>query len=151
MFIVALRVIIRRTMELFFASGVISVALTIMNLGGFLADQGSLILGMLVGTAVFVKVNFNMLRDCYFDLVNNTLYYITNITAYLIFAAGGYAVYFLGSQKVYTWLFAVTKLLKYTNLDMAVPYSAAVFHCIGIAAVFAAPIGMQWIFMTYEE
>lgn len=147
---IAFRVIIRRFWELFLVNTAISVFLTLLNLGEFLTGQNSLFFGMLIGITVFVTVNFRMLRCCYFDLRNNFLYYTTNIAAYLLFALLSAFVYLLFPSEIYTWLFAVTKFLKYTNTPLAVPYSAAVFHLIGFSVIFLAPIGMRWIFV-YDD
>ena len=148
---ITFRIIIRRFLELFFVNAVISTVLTILNLGKVLAGQNSLLFGMFVGIAVFITVNFRMLRHCYFDLKNNFLYYTTNIAAYLLFALLSAFVYLVFSSEIYTWLFALTKFLKYTNIALSVPYSAAVFHLIGFLLIFLAPIGMGWIFLYDDE
>lgn len=148
---IAFRIIVRRFLELFFVNTAISAILTLLNIGKVLAGQNSVILGMFVGIAAFVTVNFRMLRHCYFDLRDSFLYYITNIAAYLLFAMLSALVYLVFSSEIYTWLFAMTKFLKYTNIALSVPYSAAVFHLIGFLVIFIAPIGMGWIFLYDDD
>lgn len=70
----------------------------------------------------------------------------TNITAYIIFAAAGFLTYALGSGNVYTWLFAVTKFARYMNIGITAVCSALIFHIMGLAVVFVATIGMDWVF-----
>lgn len=147
---ITFRIIVRRFLELFFVNAAISAILTILNIGKVLARKDTLLLGMFVGIAVFVIMNFRMLRRCYFDLKNRFLYYTANIAAYFLFALLSAFVYLVFSSKIYTWLFAVTKFLKYTKIALSVPYSAAIFHLIGFSVIFIAPIGMGWIF-SYDD
>lgn len=148
---ITFRIIVRRFLELFFVNAAISAILTILNLGKVLAGHNSLPFGMFVGIAVFVTVNFRMLRRCYFDLRDSFLYYTANIAAYLLFALFSACVYRVFSSEIYTWFFALTKFLKYTNIALSVPYSAAVFHLIGFLIIFIAPIGMDWIFIYDDD
>ncbi len=148
---IVFRVIIRRFLELLFTNTVISIVLTVLNLKKILPGQSSLLFGMLAGIAMFAFINFRMLRRCYFDLTNSFLYYVSNMAAYLLFALGGVFVYFLFSSEIYTWLFAITKFLKCINSDIAIPYSAAIFHLIGFSVIFLAPIGMKWIFVYNDD
>ena len=151
MITITFRVIIRRFLELFFVNTAISAVLIMLNKGKVLADRNMLFLGILAGIAVFVTVNFKMLRHCYFDLRNVFLYYTANIAAYFLYALLSAFVYLFFSSEIYAWFFAVTKFLKYTNLALSVPYSAAIFHLIGFLIIFLAPIGMGWIFEEEEN
>ena len=144
---IIIRVTVRRFVELFVITVVLSVILTFLNVGHILADKRLLSVGMLCAIALFAFVNFKMLRKCYFDLADNSMYFKSNILAYLLFAGVGYLIYFTCPGAVYTWLFAVEKFARYASGELAVPYSAALFHCVGLAIIFAAPIGMKWVFM----
>lgn len=148
---IALRIIIRRFLELFLTSTVVSVVLTLLNLGKILAGKNTLLVGMTAGVLVFAAMNFKMLRNCYFDLRDKFLYYTSNVAAYALFAMLGVVVYLISPSRAYTWLFAVTKFLRYTNAALAVPYSAAAFHLIGLLVIFLAPIGMGWIFIFDDD
>ena len=148
---IALKIIVRRFLELFCVNAAISAILTVLNVFKVLARQNTLLFGIAVGIVIFAVINFIMLRHCYFDLRNNFLYFTTNIAAYALFALLNALVYLLFSSQVYTWLFAVTKFFKYTSLALSAPLSAAVFHLIGFAVVFLAPIGMGWIFADDDE
>ena len=148
---IALKIIVRRFLELFCVNAAISAILTVLNVFKVLARQNTLLFGIAVGIVIFAVINSIMLRHCYFDLRNNFLYFTTNIAAYALFALLNALVYLLFSTEVYTWLFAVTKFFKYTSLALSAPLSAAVFHLIGFAVVFLAPIGMGWIFAYDDE
>ena len=144
--IIALRIIFRRFLELMFTGALVSAVLTVLNISGILENEVSLLAGMLAGTAVFMYADYRMLQNCYFDLTDKPLYYFTNITAYIIFAAAGFLTYALGSGNVYTWLFAVTKFARYMNIGITAVCSALIFHIMGLAVVFIATIGMDWVF-----
>ncbi len=144
-------VIVLRFSELFFVNTAISMVLVVLNKVNILQSRGALLLGTLVGIAVFAVINFRMLRQCYFDLKGGLAYYIANTAAYLLYVLLGIAVYIVFSNRVYTLFFALTKFLRYTALDISLLCSAAVFHVIGLALIFSAPIGMGWIFEQTED
>ncbi len=143
---IAFRIIIRRFLELFVTNFIVSVALTVLNIEKILSLRGALTFGAVFGIALFLVANVKMQRDCYFDLRDKKLYYFTNISAYIAFALFGFAVYFIGGGTIYTWLFSVTKFAKFFSRGISVPVSAAMFHCIGLAAVLVSPLGMDKTF-----
>ena len=86
-----------------------------------------------------------MLRRCYAFLVNKKCYYIVNCVAYAVFVIINAGAYFLLPTDGYTWIFVVTKFLRYSNLGVSTPVGIALFHTVIVVSVFIAPIGMGWI------
>ncbi len=138
-------IIIHRFLELFISNLIISSFITILYLIGVLGTRAGVCLALIAGTVVFFFLNVKMLRYYFYDLKKNTrLYYILNITAYLIFAFISFIIYVLGPSELYTWLFAITKLIKFTANGVATHYSALFFHSIGLALIFLIPLGNRW-------
>lgn len=119
------RVVIRRFFELLITNLLISLLITIANVGELLATKAELSNGLLIGTALFLFINVRMLRNCYFDLEGKSGYYISNAIAYLFFA--------------------LTKFIKYANFQISTLASVCIFHIIGILLIFIAPLGMEEI------
>lgn len=148
---VLLKVIVLRFFQLFFTAAAVSAVLTALNLEKVLEWKIPFLSGLYVGLALFFAVDFILMRNCYCDLRDNCLFYIINISAYFVFAAVCTSVYFLCSSEVYTWLFAITKFLRYTVQSFTTLKSAAIFHLIGIAAILPVPIGMSWILRCDDD
>lgn len=145
---ITLKIIIRRFLELFLTNAVISAILTLLNITMILTMKNALLFGMIIGLIVFLTANFIMLRHCYFDLRDDYMYYKANIAAQLLFALFGIIAYILLPSVAYTLIFALTKFMKYTFLNLSAPFSAALFFIIGFSVIFLAPIGMGWIYET---
>lgn len=150
MIFILLKTVARRLFELFFTSAAFSAALTVLNTEEILDGNIRFLPIVYIFAALFMIVNFIMMRNCYCDLRDNRLFWILNFSAYLIFLILSFSV-FLCSSKTYTWLFAITKFLRYTDTNITVVQSAAVFHLVGIAAVFLAPIGLGWVLECDDE
>lgn len=121
----------------------LSVLIIISNVGGLLATKAELSLGLVIGTTIFLYINVRMLRNCYFDLDGKSEYYTLNAIAYLFFAMINMFSYFFVADKIYTWLFALTKFIRYTNFEISTFTSVCVFHTMGILLIFVAPLGMK--------
>ncbi len=139
------RVVIRRFFELLITNFLISLLIIIANVGEILATKAELSKGLLIGTALFLFINVRMLRNCYFDLEGKSGYYLSNAIAYLLFALLSIFLYFFTTDEIYTWLFALTKFIRYTNFQVSTFISVCTFHIIGIFLIFIAPLGMAEI------
>ena len=139
------RVIIRRVAEMLLICIIGSVIITSLNIADILYTRENLLFGTFTGIMTFILINLNMLRNCYFDLQNAKIYYLANITAYLIFTGIWFLIYHFCSNELYTWVFAMTKLGRYTNSGLDDFHAALAFHLLGIITVIFAPIGMNHI------
>jgi hypothetical protein len=72
-----------------------------------------------------------------------------NFLSHTIFAGINFLVLMFANNVVYTWLFSITKGLKFLNVDLI--YSVLLFHFIQLLCIVVAPIGMGWIFIEKEE
>lgn len=142
---------IRRFFELLLTCVLVSAGLTCLNVQGVLATHDALCAGALVGVAVFVLVNIPMLRGCYFEFENNFLYFAVNLSAYACFFGAWFAVYRFGSNECFTWMFALTKVVRYSNLALSTLHSGLLFHAVGLLMILFAPIGMNWVFMQEDD
>ena len=97
----------------------------------------------------FTIFNFHNLRNCYFDLRNKKLFFMLNFLSYAIFAGVNFLVLMFADNVVYTWLFSITKGLKFLYIDLI--YSVLFFHFIQLACILVSTIGMEWIFYEAEE
>ena len=110
-----------------------------------------LVIGLYIATALFVAINIWMMRGCYYVLRNTKQYFFVNYSAYFVFGLLPVLAYKLLSSEAYTWLFAITKFARYTNLYLPTVYSATIFHIAMGIAIPLAPIGMSWVHQRAEE
>lgn len=149
---ILIKITVRRFFELLVTCSVISAFITLLNVAGVLITKNAVCVAMLAGIIMFVLLNVRMLRQCYFEMRSFLIYYSVNLTAYFLFAAVCFAVYFLTSNTCFTWLFAITKFVRFSNLELPTLSSAVLFHIIGVIMVIASPLGMKWIFMfDYDD
>lgn len=113
--------------------------------------SGELVIGLYIAAALFIVINIWMMRGCYYELKDTKVYFIVNYSAYIIFGLITILAYKLFSAEVYTWLFAITKFARYTNLYLPTVYSVAIFHTVMGITIFLAPIGMSWVHRNAEE
>ncbi len=136
------KVVIRRFLELFVTNLFLSLLLIYANLGYLLNTKEALSMGFIAGTAVFLYINVRMLRNCYFDLEGKSAYYSSNVIAYLSFTLLSMFAYFFVSNEIYTWVFALTKFVRYINSQISAFISICIFHILGILSIYVAPLGM---------
>ena len=141
-------VVIRRVIELLLPSVLFSVLLAILNVAGIIVQRYHLVLAILICVILFTGFNVSNLRKCFCDMHHRKLYYLLNLLSHIIFALINVFCYMIMSDKVYAWTFSITKLITYLDVDTW--YSILIFHAIGLITVFAATIGMNWIFMQND-
>lgn len=146
-----INVTIRRFFELLFINIGISVILALLNIIGFLNSQQILLTGVLVGMVLYIAINIKLMRNCFFDLRSNLLHYSSNFAAYILFAALNLNLCNAQTGTLYTWLFAVTKILVYTHFNVSAFTSAIFFHTVMMIMVLLAPIGMDWVIMMDKD
>ncbi|MBQ8764908.1 MAG: hypothetical protein IJZ12_03185 [Clostridia bacterium] len=142
----------RRFMEIAGSCVLLSAVISFLCKCNALPDgSGELVIGLYIATAIFIVINIWMMRGCYYELKDTKVYFIVNYSAYIVFGLITILAYKLFSAEVYTWLFAITKFARYTNLYLPTVYSAAIFHAIMVIGIFLAPIGMSWVHIRAEE
>ena len=72
-----------------------------------------------------------------------------NFLSHAIFAGVNFAVLVFAKNEVYTWLFSITKGLKFLGVDVI--YSVLLFHFIQLICIIVSTIGMGWIFDEDDE
>ena len=137
-------VVYRRVAELLLPSIVCSLLITIFNITGLVVKRNDVFFMILAFVLVFTIFNFKNLRNCYFDLRNKKLFFVLNFLSHAIFAGVNFAVLVFAKNEVYTWLFSITKVLKFRGMDVI--YSVLIFHSIQLMCIIASTIGMEWIF-----
>ena len=142
----------KRFTEILGSSILLSAVLSFLCKCNALPDGSrELVTGLYIAAALFVAINIWMMRACYYVLRDTKIYFVVNYGAYLAFGLITVLVYKLFSSEAYTWLFAITKFARYTNLYLPTAYSAAIFHTVMGIAIFLAPIGMSWVHINSEE
>lgn len=142
-------VVYRRFAELLLPTIVFSFLITILNVAGLVVKRSSVVFMISAFVMVFTIFNFTNLRKCYFDICNKKLFFILNFLSHAIFAGVNFAVLVFAKNEVYTWLFSITKGLKF--LDVDVIYSVLLFHFIQLICIIVSTIGMGWIFDEDDE
>ena len=142
----------KRFLEILGSCVLLSVIISFLCKINALPDGSrELVIGLYIAAAVFLVINIWLLRACYYLLRNTKQYFIVNYGAYFAFGLITVLVYKLFSPEAYTWLFAITKFARYTNLYLPTVYSAAIFHMAMGIAIPLAPIGMSWVHRRAEE
>lgn len=142
-------VIYRRVAELLLPCIVLSLLITFINITGLVVKRNSVVFMVSAFIAVFTIFNFNNLRKCYFDMRNKKLFYLLNFLSNAIFAGINFAFLVFAKNEIYTWLFSITKVLKF--LDVGVVYSVLLFHSIQLICTVVSTIGMKWVFDENDE
>lgn len=142
-------VVYRRVAELLLPSIVFSFLITILNITGLVIKRNSVVFMIMASVVVFTIFNFTNLKKCYFDIRNTKLFFMLNFLSHAIFAGINFLVLMFANSVVYTWLFSITKGLKF--LDVELIYSVLLFHFIQLFCIVVAPIGMDWIFIENDK
>ncbi len=137
-------VVYRRVAELLLPTIVFSFLITILNITALVVKRNSVVFMIMAFVAVFTFFNFTNLRKCYFDLRNKKLFYTLNFLSQAIFTGVNFVFLVFEKNEIYTWLFAITKGLKFLGVDVI--YSVLLFHFIQLMCIIVSPIGMGWIF-----
>ena len=91
-------------------------------------------------------LNFLLMRDCYYDLVNKMRYYAANYAAYVAFFATNLAVGYIFNNYVYAWLFSITKFARFSHYGWSSLISSTVFFLVMVVPIHLVPIGMGHLF-----
>lgn len=144
--------IYKRFMEITGSCVLLSVIISFLCKINALPDGSrELVIGLYIAAALFAVANIWMMRACYYVLKNTKRYFLVNYSAYFVFGLVTVIAYKLFSAEAFTWLFAITKFARYTNLYLSTVYSAALFHIIMGIAIPIAPVGMAWVHSRAEE
>ena len=107
------------------------------------------------GAIVFWVVNTILLRRCRFALPDRKTYLTANYIAFGAFVLFSLIFLVLVDSETYTWLFAITKFLKYSNIQLGASFmfgdeamtdtffASIIFHAITAFVIWAAPVGME--------
>ncbi len=143
--------IIRRFVELMAWTVVLSIACILISYLNLENPQKILKVCLPLGALIFVLINVDMLKHCYYDLRKKYIYYLTNYIAYFLYMAVTALVYFLFGITVYSWAFGITRFLGYTFSAITNHASVIIFHVIMLVAIGIAPLGMDRIFIEEKE
>lgn len=97
---------------------------------------------LLIVPIAFLIWNFRLLRKCFIAFAGEKIYYIANILSYGIFAFINMCAYIFLPADLYTWIFVITRIGRYSNLGITSPVAISMFNCIVCASIFLAPVGL---------
>lgn len=103
---------------------------------------------LLLGAAVYIAFMIQRLRRYYNKAYKRWHYYWKCYAAYGIFILISMLVHTIFGRAVYAWLFCITMFVEYTNFDLPLFGSTAVFHSIMLAVIALAPIQINLHFLT---
>lgn len=132
-----------RAAEMLLGCILTSVIVCALCISGFMpVESFQRELMMIAAPVVFLIWNFRLLRRCFVAFAGGRIYYIANISAYGIFALLNLCAYKFLPTDSYTWIFVITRLGRYSNLGITSSVAIAMFHCLMLSSIFAAPIGL---------
>ena len=142
---IIIHVTFRRVMEMLLGCIVPSVAICALCISGFMPVESiQRELALNGAPIVFLIWNFILLRICYISFINRRIYYISNIIAYAVFTVIDVSAYIFLATDLYTWLFVITRLGRYSSLEINSLTAVIIFNCLLCASIFAAPIGLRY-------
>lgn len=131
---------VKRYFELFITSTIISTIISLLNLVGFFRSSSQLAIILTLGVVIFIYANYRMQRQSGIDIVGKRLYFLVNGISYMVFILTSFAALWF-NNFVFTFLFAITKFLRYSNFNLSVIASFGIFHIIGLFNMIIAQIG----------
>ena len=132
-----LTVIWHRLKELLICSIIMSVIICVLSVSGAMPKSSTLrSIERAIAPILYVIWNIFMLRRCYIALKGNNVYYYSNLSAYLLFMAISLFEYHFISRKLYSWLFIITYIGRFSNLGISTYSSFAIFHSIMFICIF---------------
>ena len=131
---------LKRYAELVLTSSAISTIISMLNLVGFFRSASMLAIILTLGVVIFTYANFRMQRQCGIDIVGKRMYFLVNGGAYVMFVLTSFVVLSM-NNIVFTFLFAISKFLRYSNMNLSVIASFGIFHLVGIFNMIIAQIG----------
>ena len=140
---VILRTVIRRFLEFFFWEVLLSVVVTALATAEGNTSRVVLVGISFIGVFVYAVINVLFQRWCCLDLADKKLYYKTNYTAYFIFVLVNMICLGILDNVSYTWMFAITKGVRYLYVVVPVSVSALLFHIVMLYLIYISPYGME--------
>lgn len=135
-----LLITLKRYFELSITSAIISTIISLLNLVGFFRSSSQLAIVLTSGVVIFTYANYRMQRQSGIDIAGKVMYFLVNGIAYMAFMLSAF-VAMRFDNIVFTFLFAITKFLRYSNLNLSILASIGIFHIVGIINMIFAQIG----------
>lgn len=144
-----MNVIKRRFREFLCTEVILSVLATLANIFLGITQRYHLVIFLGIMILAFMGVSIWQMRRCYYDIRDILLHYKLNFIAYMMFAVLSLVVCLIFPGMLFTWLFSITKFLKYLGFGQIV--SLLIFHLSGIVAILVSPLGANDEIREYEE
>ena len=142
----------RRMIQLFTECIFLSALLSLFCVMGILPNGSrDIIIGVNIGAVLFGISGFFRMRRYYRKLADKKVYYISNLCGYGAFAFVNILSCLILPSGLYTWFFAITKVLRFSRFGTGSLVSALVFHIIMLCLIYCATFGMQWVFVQKAE
>ena len=126
--------VISRFLKFFVICALLSSLSTFLFTRGFIAaDDRDLLLSLSAMVGIYIVINLFVFKRKLKRTRGSRKYYKTNYIAYSIFAGINLILCLLSLktayiQVLYTWLFSITKFIKYSHLEIPNFISACAFH-----------------------
>lgn len=143
MFLFILRKAFIRFLLLFISGAVISSVLAVLSLFNIITGSLGLTISLMVGAIIFWFFNFRKQRKYYITFIENEkMYYRIYDIAFLMYGLTCALTFIFSPNYFYTWFFAISKFLRYTNgnINISTPKSAAVFLFITYVNILCSKI-----------
>ena len=146
----------RRFLEMFIINVFLSALIFGMyKIGVIPSTMAGCFLSLGFGAIVFWVTNIILLRRCRFVLPDRKTYMTANYIAFGAFVLFSVIFLVLVDSETYTWVFAITKFLKYSNMQLGATFmfgdeamtetffASMIFHAFTAFVIWAAPVGME--------
>lgn len=154
----------RRFLEMFIINFFLSALIFgLYRMGVIPSTMTGCFMSLGFGAIVFWIVNTILLRRCRFVLPDRETYLKANYIAFGAFVLFSFIFLVLVDSETYTWLFAITKFLKYSNMQLGASFmfgneamtetffASLIFHLITAIVIWAAPVGMEEMLSTAKK
>lgn len=143
------KVIKRRFREFLCTEVILSVLATLANIFLGITQRYHLVIFLGIMILAFMGVSIWQMRRCYYEIQDLKEHYKLNFIAYMMFVVLSLVVCLIFPGMLFTWLFSITKFLKYLGFAQIV--SLLIFHVFGIVAILVSPLGANDEIQEYEE
>ena len=134
-----------RLIQMLVVNAALSMIIMSLNVMGLISTQQHIFASTCAGIVLSAIINMQLLRNLYYKLANKFEYYTSTYIAQILFFAVNAAAGAFFDNRLYAWVFSVTKFARFSHLMMDGFTSAIIFNIVMLLTIHLAPLGMGWL------
>lgn len=134
-----------RLIQMLVVNAALSMIIMSLDVIGLISTQQHIFASTCTGVALSAIINMQLLRNLYYKLANKFEYYTSTYIAQILFFAVNAAAGAFFDNRLYAWVFSLTKFARFSHLMMDGLTSAIIFNIVMLLTIHLAPLGMGWL------